>query len=65
MQEPLTLVYLTSEQASMMAHVSRRYAIVQLLESVGAFDIQNGSVTINFDSQGNAASVDTRKHVRV
>lgn len=38
--------------------------LIEFLESVDAFNIKNGTVTINFDGSGVISSVEVKKHYR-
>lgn len=50
----LTTIQLTEEEAKM-------FVTMQLLRSLGVFDIKAGSVTIHFDKQGGIGGVDVKK----
>jgi len=50
----LTTIELTEEEAKM-------FIMMQLLRSLGVFDIKSGSVTIHFDKEGKIGGVETRK----
>lgn len=39
--------------------------LMKLLESLGAFNIRGGSITINFDYEGNITGVDKKEHFKV
>lgn len=43
----------------------KRYAFMKLLESIGAFDVKNGYITIHFDNIGGIGSVDVQRHYRL
>lgn len=60
-----TLIELTPEDALLFISFQKRYAFMQLLESVEAFDIKSGSITIHFDSMGRISTVDKNTHYRV
>ena len=62
---PQTTIYLTDIDASLFLEFQKRYAFMQLLESVKAFNIKSGSITIHFDSMGQIASVDKQEHFRL
>ena len=55
---------LTEEEAKLFVRFQKHYALVKLLEELGAFDVKNGSVEIHFDSFGGIGSVDKRQHYR-
>ena len=60
-----TAVYLNQTDATLFVAFQKRYAFVQLLESVGAFNIRSGSLTIHFDNIGQIASVDKHEHFKL
>lgn len=61
----LTIVELTPEDALLFMQFQKRYAFIQLLESVGAFDIKSGHITIHFDNLGGIGSVDIERHHKI
>lgn len=61
----MTPIFLTPEEAILFVQFQKHFALVQLLESIKAFDIKNGSVTLHFDSYGKIASIDKNEHLRV
>lgn len=60
----LTPIYLSPEDTVVFQKFQRHYTLIGLLDSVGAFDIRSGSVTINFDAQGQIGSVDKHVHFK-
>lgn len=60
----MTTVELTNEDALLFVAFQKRYALIKLLESIGAFDIKNGSITLNFGPAGEIGSVDKNIHYR-
>lgn len=50
----LTTIQVTEEEAKM-------FVMMQLLRSLGVFDIKSGSVTIHFDKQGQIGGVEVKK----
>ncbi len=54
----LTTVLLTPEESKM-------FIMMQLLRSLGVFDIKSGNVTIHFDKTGAIGSVDVNKKYQV
>lgn len=50
----LTTVQLTEQEAKL-------FIMMQLLQSLGVFDIKSGSVTIHFDKDGKIGSVEINK----
>lgn len=61
----LTSVQLTPEEALLFIQFQKRFSFMQMLESVGAFDIRSGSVEIHFDNLGGIGSVDIHRHLRL
>ncbi len=59
-----TAIYLTQDEAMLFIEFQKRYAFMKLLESIGAFDLRSGSVTIHFDSLGGIGSIDKQEHFR-
>lgn len=59
-----TPVYLSNEEALLFIEFQKRYAFMKLLESIGAFQIRSGSVTIHFDALGGIGSVDKQEHYK-
>lgn len=60
----LTRLDLTEEECKLFLQFQKRYAFMQLLESIGIFDIRNGSVTINFDTIGGITNVEKKQVYR-
>ena len=60
-----TIVYLTPSDAMLFVEFQKRYAFIELMESVKAFDLRSGSVTVHFDSQGQIVSIEKREHYRM
>lgn len=60
-------VLLTNQEAELFKHFQKRYAFMQLMESVGAFkpDMARGSITINFDNLCGIGSVDVNRHYSI
>jgi len=52
-----TMVALTKEEAALFIEFQKRYAFMQMLDSLDVFDIRNGSITVNFDSMGGISTV--------
>jgi len=61
----LTTIELTEDEAKLFLEFQKRFAFVQLLDSIKAFQMKSGSITIHFDSFGQIASVDKQEHYRV
>jgi hypothetical protein len=64
MPNELTALYLTPEDITVFQKFQRHYALIGLLDSIGAFDIRSGSVTIHFDANGHIGSVDKYLHFK-
>lgn len=54
----LTTIEITEQEAKL-------FVMMQLLQSLGVFDIKSGSVTIHFDKDGKIGSVDINKTYKV
>lgn len=61
----LTVVHLTPEEAALFIQFQKRFAFVKVMESIGAFDLKSGSITINFDHLGQIGSIDKQEHLRL
>lgn len=59
-----TAIYLTEEEALHFVQFQKHYALIRLLESIDAFAMKNGSITIHFDSLGRIALVDKKEQFR-
>jgi hypothetical protein len=57
-----TAVMLTDDEAKKFIAFQKHWLMIGLLESVGAFNVRNGSVTINFDRMGAISSIDKKEH---
>lgn len=62
--EDLIKVELNNEDALLFVKFQKRHAFIKLMESMGAFDIKSGSLTIHFDQYGGIGSVDVNRHFR-
>ena len=56
-----TAVYLTEHEAQMFLNFQKHYALIGLLESIKAFDIKGGNITIHFNKLGQIQSVDKKE----
>ena len=65
LQPKPTLVYLTPEEAELFVEFQKRFAFINLLDSLKVFEIRTGSATINFDKDGQITSVEKREHFKV
>ena len=61
----LSSIDLSEEDSLLFVEFQKRYAFIQALDSIHAFDIKNGSLTIHFDSLGQVRSMDKQEHFRV
>ncbi len=61
----LIKIEITEEDAKLFTEFQRRYIFMKMLESVDAFEIKNGSVTIHFNNLGEVGSIDVNKHLRL
>ena len=61
----LTTVELSKADALLFAEFQKRHAFIKALESIEAFSIRSGSLTINFDAMGKIGSMEVHKHYRV
>lgn len=59
-----TTVSLTDEEALQFVQFQKHYSLIQLLNTLGIFDIKSGYVTIHFDGMGRIGSVDKWQHYR-
>lgn len=64
MTQPLTVVELSQYEASQFIIFQKHRALIGLLESIGAFDLRSGSVTIHFDHLGQVGGIDKQQHFR-
>ena len=61
----ITPIYLSPEEAHLFVQFQKRFCFMQLLESVGAFNLKNASIEIHFDNLGGIAKVDKHEHYKV
>lgn len=61
----LTMIQLTPEDAALFIQFQKRYAFMNLMESLGAFKIKSGYVTVHFDNMGEVGSIDVQQHYRL
>ena len=61
----LVAVQLTEEDAKLFLIYQKRYQFMKLLESLGVFDLKNGSAEIHFDNLGQIAKIDLHSHIKV
>lgn len=65
MVEELIKVELTPYDAVLFVEFQKRYAFIKLMESIGAFDLKSGAVTIEFDRMGQIKDVKKYQHYQV
>lgn len=65
MNTNLTVIELAPADAMLFVEFQKRHAFMALLDSIGAFDIKSGTLTINFNAQGEIGSVEVNKHYRL
>lgn len=59
-----TAIYLTSEEALLFVEFQKRFAFIQALNSIGAFDIKGGSLEVHFDALGQIGSMAIHRHYK-
>lgn len=59
------MVGMTDNEAALFAEFQKRYAFIKLLESVDAFNLKSGTLTVNFDALGQIGSIEIHKHYRL
>lgn len=64
METELSKVYLTNDEARQFVTFRKHFTMVNLMESLGVFNIKDGSVEIHFDRLGQIAKVDIHSHFR-
>lgn len=62
MKTDLTVVELSPIEAKAFIAFNKHRTLIGLLESVGAFDIKSGSVTVHFSRLGEILSIDKQEH---
>ncbi len=58
----LTTIQLTQIDAQAFVRFQKHRALIELLESMGAFDLKNGSITLNFNYLGQIKSVNKQEN---
>lgn len=61
---PQTTIHLSAAEARQFVEFQKRYTMFMLLDSVGAFNIRSGSITINFDGLGCIGSVEKHEYFK-
>lgn len=59
-----TPVYLTDEECAQFVIFQKHRALIGLLDSIGAFNVTNGSIRIHFGSLGRIVGVDKQEHFK-
>ena len=54
-------VFMTDEEAKRYVALQKYNALIGLLESIKAFDVKSGTITIHFDSLGRIKTVDKQE----
>lgn len=57
-------VFLTEDDAKQFVSFQKHRALIGLLESIKAFDVKAGSVTIHFGSEGEIKTVEKHEFFR-
>lgn len=65
MRELTTTIYLTNEEADEFVRFQKRRAFMGLLESINAFDIKDGSITIHFNNIGQIKNIEKHETYRI
>lgn len=65
MEVTLTQIQLTPADALLFVEFQKRHSFIKALESIDAFAIRSGSLTVNFDAVGKIGSMEVHKHYRV
>lgn len=59
-----TPVYLTPDECEQFVIFQKHRALIGLLDSIGAFNITNGSIRIHFGSLGRIVGLDKQEHYK-
>ncbi len=65
MNDLYTTVQLSKKDALEFVRFQKHYAFVELMDSLGVFNVQNGTVEIHFDQFGQIGSVDIKRRFRM
>ena len=60
----LTTIELTPEAAVLFLEFQRRYAIIEILNKLGVFEIRGGSFTVHFDANGKLGTVEKHEYFK-
>ena len=58
------MVEMSEYEAKVFIDFQKHYALIMALEGIKAFDVRNGSITINFDALGRIGSIDKWEQYR-
>ena len=58
-------ILLSEEDARMFILFQKQHALINALDSLGVFDMRNGSVTIHYDSVGKIRSMEKKQQFRL
>lgn len=61
----LIKIELSEGDAKQFVLFQKHFAFIQLMESIKAFDIRSGSITIHFDNLGQIRSIDKNEHYKL
>lgn len=62
MKDKLTVIELTDIEAQTFIKFQKHRLLIELLDSIGTFNLKSGSVTIHFDSLGGIVSINKEEH---
>lgn len=65
MIEKNVIISISEEDAKLFVEFQKRYAFMNLLESIGAFKLKSASLLINFDAFGQIASLEKKEHYKL
>lgn len=57
MQNELVTIFITPIDVEKFKLFQKHYVAFMLMDSLGAFNLKNGSITLNFDNQGQIKAV--------
>lgn len=57
-----TAVHLTEEEAKMFISFQKHYALIGLLQNIGAFDLKSGYIKIHFNKLSEIQSVEKKEY---
>lgn len=60
----LITIELTQEDSLLFIEFQKQFSFIKLMQSLGVFDIKNGSVKINFNNTGEIGLVEINKTFR-